>query len=107
MITQRAPPVFFRLLHKTGTKRVQVNICQTVYQGIPVIHYHALEPLRPEKPLTSVTPVVEPRKPLLDLLYVFRKTRPFLPEIGNLSILEHLCTVFAIVQSKPLLDIFL
>ena len=62
-----------------------------------------------EKSITSVRPVVEPRKPLLDLLYVFRKTRLFLRKTRNLSILKHLCMVFPIVfpivWSKSLPDL--
>jgi len=48
MKTELIPAIIFGTVDDTGTKRIQVDICQTVYQGFTVFYDTAFEPLSPQ-----------------------------------------------------------
>ena len=87
MVPQGAPAVFFRILCKAGTYRIQVDAGQAINKGIAVIPDNALEAFCPEKAFSVVQPVVITRKRLFDLFHVFREIIPSFPQRVDLSIL--------------------
>ena len=76
MVSQRAPPVVLRPLYQPGLYGVEINIGQTVDQGIAVLHQHALEALAPEEAFAAVAFIVPAREALFDLFIESSIVRP-------------------------------
>ena len=60
MIPKGTPAVCLGFLHDPCVDGVEIDIGQTVDQGLTLIHDHAFKPLGPEEPFPMVTPVVIP-----------------------------------------------
>ena len=64
VIPHGQPAILFRAFDNPGTHGVEINVCQAVHQGPPVLNNHAFKPLCPERPLPAMAFVVVARKGL-------------------------------------------